>query len=80
MSGFGIFIPNSIKNLLNSILFSLFDTKLHKPTFPFARPTASNKSPELRYEGATHRIYWYRVSDANKVAVVANEISKFISK
>lgn len=80
MSGFGIFIPNSIKNLLNSILFSLFDTKLHKPTFPFARPTASNKSPELRYEGATHRIYWYRVSDANKVAVVANEISKFISE
>lgn len=44
-------------NLLNSTLFSVDDTKLHSPTFPFARPTASSKSPELRNDGATQRIY-----------------------
>lgn len=66
-------------NLLNSMLFSFDDTKLHKPTFPLAKPTASNKSPELRNDGATQRIYWYLVSDADNVAVVACDISKFMS-
>lgn len=62
------------------MLFSFDDTKLQRPTFPFAKPTANNKSPVLRNDGATQRIYWYRVSDANKVAVVVNEMSKLISK
>lgn len=62
------------------MLFSFDETKLHRPTFPFAKPTANNKSPELRNDGATQRMYWYRVSDANSVAVVASDISKFISK
>lgn len=62
------------------MLFSFDETKLHSPTFPFAKPTASSKSPALRNDGATQRIYWYLVSDADSVAVVACEISKFMSK
>lgn len=67
------------KHLLNSMLFSFDGTKLQSPTFPFARPTANCSSPQLRYDGATQRMYWYLVSDASNVADVVYEMSKLIS-
>lgn len=62
-----------LRDLLNSMLWSLIESKLHKLTFPLARPIATKTSFE--YEGAMQRTYWYRVSDASSDAYVCGESS-----
>lgn len=59
------------------MLFSVDGTKLQRPTFPLARPTANDSSLHFRYDGATQRMYWYLVSDANRAAVDVFDISKW---